>query len=373
MAWLILAACQRRDEPAPPRSTLPLAKAGVPMPATAKVVFVGSDGGYEVADTLGGARTPVPRAASLEDELFPPPPEEPIPDLPEHEGTMVTLDEGAIERQTAERDPAFAAKLARQRAEEQRMPDHFTGEVAHLIARPVEADAQVVIAASPDAPATAVIAALESLPAGLAIQTPRGPAAFALAFRSARGEAEPSRKAWVEQLRDGVVDPSGGNGMPRADTRLDVLADERMTAQELVTAIETARAAGWQDLGLGASTAGVAQRRAEIRIARGPTLTIGHPNKQGELEKADMRRVVRAREPALFACYAVDGVRRRDESGTVAVRFAIQPDGTTQNPVAVGVSPELSACVRSVFAALQFAPAAGPTEVFWPLTYRRGD
>lgn len=345
---LIVVACQRTEPTSPVVQTLPMAKAGAPMP-DAKVIFVGSDGGYEIADQLRGPRTPVTRAESLDDALDPPPPPEDDAALEKDwNGTFVTLEEKP-------RDPEDQARSS----------EHYLGEVAHVISRPLASFEQpVIVVARPDAPASAVIAALEHVPGLLAVDTSHGPGVLAIGFRHEHAIPKRADKAWVEQLRTGFV----GDATPRAGTRLDVIADAAMTAQELVTAIEDARTAGWEDVGLGASTADVARRREEIRIARGPAFSVGQPTTQGELAKKDIRAVVKRHEAELLTCFPAGA------DATLTIHFTIKPDGTVSDAAQVGERSAISDCATLAFIKMVFPkPASGVVEVNYPLFFHQGD
>lgn len=103
-----------------------------------------------------------------------------------------------------------------------------------------------------------------------------------------------------------------------------------------------------------------------------PTLSIGLPNVQGDLEKVIIRRYIKRNAPKLRYCYEKVLLAKPGIAGTVMTQFTITPDGNVINAKASGVDPAVSECVEAALASIVFPkPKGGDTvQVSYPLVYR---
>ena len=103
-----------------------------------------------------------------------------------------------------------------------------------------------------------------------------------------------------------------------------------------------------------------------------PSISIGQPNVQGDLDKAVIRRYIKQNVPKLLACYETQLRAKPDLAGTVQTQFYISPNGTVAAHAASGVAFEVATCVEGVIAAIEFPKpkGGGGVQVNFPFTFR---
>lgn len=104
-----------------------------------------------------------------------------------------------------------------------------------------------------------------------------------------------------------------------------------------------------------------------------PTMAIGQPNAQGDLDKKEIRKVIKANSAKIKACYEKALLDQPALRGTVVTQFFIMPDGTVADSTAAsGVDPAVSDCVAGVMKTLVFPKprGGGGVQVNYPFTFR---
>ena len=151
---------------------------------------------------------------------------------------------------------------------------------------------------------------------------------------------------------------------------VDVLVDPDVDVQRLVDVIVALDVAGAKVIGMGPAPS------AEQLARRGhpiPVTSLGFPNAQGDLDKALIRRVVKASRQKIAYCYEKALLASPSLEGTVVVQFFIKPDGTVANAEASGLDPEVGRCVAGVIKSLVFPKpnGGGGVQVVYPFSMRR--
>ena len=103
-----------------------------------------------------------------------------------------------------------------------------------------------------------------------------------------------------------------------------------------------------------------------------PMMALGQPNAQGDLDKAEIRKVVKSSKVKLTNCYEKALVADPSLRGTLQVLFFIKPDGAVASASASGISPEVADCVVTVIKSLTFPKpkGGGGVQVNYPFTMR---
>jgi hypothetical protein len=111
------------------------------------------------------------------------------------------------------------------------------------------------------------------------------------------------------------------------------------------------------------------------RSAAVPTVSIGQPNAQGDLDKAIIRRYIKRNIQKIQYCYEKALLAKPKLAGTVQTQFFIKPDGTVANATASGVDPDVSNCLASVIKMIEFPKpkGGGGVQVNYPFTFRPAD
>ena len=118
--------------------------------------------------------------------------------------------------------------------------------------------------------------------------------------------------------------------------------------------------------GVGGGRGGMRGRNMPV-----PTVSIGQPNVQGDLDKATVRRYIKRNIQKLQYCYEKQLLVKPGLAGTVAAQFFIAPDGTVASSSAHGVDPEVADCIAAAIQGIAFPrPAGGGVEVSYPFTFR---
>ena len=93
------------------------------------------------------------------------------------------------------------------------------------------------------------------------------------------------------------------------------------------------------------------------------------PSVTGDIDRAVVMRVVRARLGAIRKCY--DAQPSQTEL-KVSVTFTIAVDGSVPKAVATGGAQPLMDCIAAVFRALKFPTSPAEVRITYPLTFRPG-
>ena len=177
---------------------------------------------------------------------------------------------------------------------------------------------------------------------------------------------KPVEVAALDQLGPALAKVrEGRHGEPGS---VDVLVDADVDVQRLIDVVVALDVAGVPVIGMGPTPTGEELARRGHRI----TLTMfGQPNAQGDLDKSEIRKVVKNAKQQLTSCYEKQLATAPNLGGTVSVQFFIKPDGTVPNAAASGVDPEVSTCVANVVKGLVFPKPNGRAgvQVNYPITF----
>jgi hypothetical protein len=118
--------------------------------------------------------------------------------------------------------------------------------------------------------------------------------------------------------------------------------------------------------GVGGGRGGMRGRTAAV-----PTVSIGQPSANGDLDKAIIRRYIKRNIQKITYCYEKQLLAKPGLSGTVSTSFFITPNGTVQNSGGQGVDPEVSSCVAGVISGIEFPKpkGGGGVQVNYPFTF----
>ena len=108
------------------------------------------------------------------------------------------------------------------------------------------------------------------------------------------------------------------------------------------------------------------------RTAAVPTVSIGQPNAQGDLDKAIIRRYIKRNIQKITYCYEKQLLAKPGLSGTVNTQFFITPNGNVASSSGSGVDPNVASCVAGVIKDIEFPKPKGGTfvDVTYPFTFR---
>ena len=383
----------------------------------------------------GGARADdarillAPGDSSLDD---PPPPEEEVkPEDGEDEsggsGTAMALEEGKMGKKESDRaegqykmeknrdDP----QLARQQAIEQARAAGILeasgsrGRATLFEASDVSAlpPYTPLIAPTPNAPASAIVRVIEAAGSGsLAVERGDVMRLLPVGFRMRRDESGYSGYGvvgggrWMEihLQADGIhVLEAGRQAITvawkdragfaaalektRASERFtgmapaaDILvASDGGTAQQLVDVIVAVTGSG-SGVSIGPLPEPSADRVAKLIKARRdatPTVSIGQPNAQGDLDKAIIRRYIKRNIQKIQYCYEKELVAKPTLAGTVLASFYIEPSGKVGRATGSGVDPEVANCIANVIKGIEFPKpkGGGGVQVNYPFSFRPAD
>jgi hypothetical protein len=119
--------------------------------------------------------------------------------------------------------------------------------------------------------------------------------------------------------------------------------------------------------GVGGGRGGMRGRSAAV-----PTVSIGQPNAQGDLDKAIIRRYIKRNIAKIQYCYEKELLAKSNLSGTVQTQFFITANGNVSQSVGSGVDGEVANCVANVIRAIEFPKpkGGGGVQVNYPFTFR---
>jgi hypothetical protein len=121
-----------------------------------------------------------------------------------------------------------------------------------------------------------------------------------------------------------------------------------------------------QGYGVGGGRGGMRGRTAAV-----PTVSIGQPNAQGDLDKAIIRRYIKRNLQKIQYCYEKQLLAKPTLAGTVQAQFFITPNGTVASSTGTGVDGEVSSCVAEVIKNIEFPKpkGGGGVQVNYPFTF----
>jgi hypothetical protein len=119
--------------------------------------------------------------------------------------------------------------------------------------------------------------------------------------------------------------------------------------------------------GVGGGRGGMRGRTAAV-----PTVSIGQPNAQGDLDKAIIRRYIKRNIQKITYCYEKQLLAKPNLSGVVQTQFFITPNGNVATASGSGVDPEVANCVADVIHGIEFPKpkGGGGVQVNYPFTFR---
>ncbi len=122
--------------------------------------------------------------------------------------------------------------------------------------------------------------------------------------------------------------------------------------------------------GVGGGRGGMRGRTAAV-----PTVSIGQPNSQGDLDKAIIRRYIKRNIQKITYCYEKELLAKPALAGTLNTQFFITPNGNVAMAQATGFDREVASCVAKVIRDIEFPKpkGGGGVQVNYPFTFRRGD
>src|SRR5262249_49373145 len=107
------------------------------------------------------------------------------------------------------------------------------------------------------------------------------------------------------------------------------------------------------------------------RTAAVPTVALGQPEVQGDLDKAIVHRYVKRNRQKLQYCYEKELMVKPSLAGAVTVEFTIEATGDVSGAKATGIDPNVASCAKDVVASIQFPkPKTGIVKVKVALVYR---
>ena len=119
--------------------------------------------------------------------------------------------------------------------------------------------------------------------------------------------------------------------------------------------------------GVGGGRGGMRGRTAAV-----PTVSIGQPNAQGDLDKAIIRRYIKRNIQKIQYCYEKELLAKPGLAGTVSTQFFITPNGNVASSSGSGVDGNVASCVAGVIKDIEFPKpkGGGGVQVNYPFTFR---
>jgi pSer/pThr/pTyr-binding forkhead associated (FHA) protein len=118
--------------------------------------------------------------------------------------------------------------------------------------------------------------------------------------------------------------------------------------------------------GVGGGRGGLRGRTAAV-----PTVSIGQPSSQGDLDKAIIRRYIKRNIQKIQYCYEKQLLANPTLSGTVQSQFFITPNGTVASSTGSGVDSTVANCVADVIRNIEFPKpkGGGGVQVNYPFIF----
>jgi hypothetical protein len=184
-------------------------------------------------------------------------------------------------------------------------------------------------------------------------------------------EAVPDKPLEVTDMKELAATLAKAREARGADAKspVDVLVDADVTAQRLIDVTVALDVAGVRVIGMGEMPKDEELKRRGHRI---PSTHVGQPNAQGDLDKKEIRKVVKANLSKITACYEKALATNPNLGGTVSAQFFITPKGTVAASSASGVDPEVANCVAEAIKTFVFPKpgGGGGVQVNYPFTLR---
>jgi hypothetical protein len=120
--------------------------------------------------------------------------------------------------------------------------------------------------------------------------------------------------------------------------------------------------------GIGSGRGGMRGRSASV-----PTVSLGQPSAQGDLDKAIIRRYIKRNVQKIQYCYERELLANPALEGTVLTQFVISASGSVSMAQGTGVSPAVAQCVAAVIKDIEFPrpKSNGIVQVNFPFTFRK--
>ena len=357
----------------------------------------------------------------------PPPEEEDKPDDGEDEsggtGTAIALDEGKMGKKDSDRaegqykmQKTQGPQLARQQAIEAAKAAGILGRtrgwggvqgeavrqasVQGVVTSEKMDHVPAVVIANPATKATVLVKAVSEMEAMIGVKSGAELRPLRIQFHRKGGgtsdqaewlevrlassgltiEAVPSKAAtvtWAEaagKLEASLAEARGRQNID-ASAPVDVLVAADVDAQHLVDVLVALDRAGVKVIGLGDAPTGkqlaVRDHAPEPHKPNVPTVSVGQPNTQGDLDKAIIRRYIKRNIQKIQYCYEKQLLAKPGLQGTVSVQFLIEPDGKVKQSSASGVDKEVANCVAGVIKDIEFPKpkGGGNVQVNYPFTF----
>jgi outer membrane biosynthesis protein TonB len=189
--------------------------------------------------------------------------------------------------------------------------------------------------------------------------------------------SEATHVSWKSLSRDALRAAVDKLKTGEHDTIDILVAGTKPTTQQLVDAIvafsdpKRSRA-----LAIGvvaeASSAERVKKLIEHRKSSPPSVAIGQPDAQGELDKAIIRRYIKRNTQKIRYCYEKELLAKPTIEGMIAATFVIDDSGKVSEASGSGFDQEVASCVANAIKAIEFPkPKAGSVRVNYPFTFRR--
>ncbi len=108
------------------------------------------------------------------------------------------------------------------------------------------------------------------------------------------------------------------------------------------------------------------------RTAAMPTVVIGQPVANGDLDKSVIRRYIKRNLARIQYCYERQLLAKPQLTGTLTAQFVISAQGTVASSTATGVDPDVASCVADAIKQIEFPKAVGGGNIAvnYPFTMR---
>jgi hypothetical protein len=118
--------------------------------------------------------------------------------------------------------------------------------------------------------------------------------------------------------------------------------------------------------GVGGGRGGMRGRTAAV-----PTVSIGQPSAEGDLDKAIIRRYIKRHIQEIQYCYEKQLLAKPGLQGTVVTSFFITPNGNVASASGRGVDPAVANCVAGVIHNIEFPKpkGGGGVQVNYPFNF----
>lgn len=345
--------------------------------ASVRAVLQASVLGEDPKLTVDGFADSRPESATgLQDD--PPPPEE------EEEsggyGTAMALEEGKMGRKpSAPAVGPWRGPIGNFGFERSGRYAGIVGEVTS--AKPERVPAVVI--ADPATKATEVVAAVTDLEAMIGVWSAGALRPLRIQFHRDRDHEREPAADWldVEVATSVTIDgkpvdlaaikPAIAEAITRrrlgASAAVDVLVGPEVATQKLIDVLVALDRAGVTSIGLGLVPTDE-QRKANLP----PVVSNGQLNSVGDLDKAIIRRFVKANIQKITYCYEKELLAIPNLRGTVQVQFFIRPDGKVASSSGAGMNADVASCVAGVIKTITFPKpkGGGGVQVNYPFTFR---